>query len=99
MALYNRNNATASITGLFSSLPGVGVESGMAAAAADAKPRAKGELERHAPTSAAALAATTPLKLAARDVWAQQDLGIFAGGYTAQAIPPHSTVVIKLTKP
>ena len=40
-----------------------------------------------------------PASLAVRDVWAGKYLGTFAGGYTAKAIPPHGTVVLKLTKP
>ena len=69
MALYNRNNAAATITGLFSSLPATG--------------------------AAAAPAAGTAL--AVRDVWAGKDLGTYTGGFTAKAVPPHGTVVLKLS--
>ena len=35
-------------------------------------------------------------KLKVRDVWLGQDLGMFAGSFTAKDVPPHATVFIHL---
>lgn len=35
--------------------------------------------------------------LKVRDLWAQRDIGMFYGAYTAMNVPPHGAQLIKLT--
>jgi hypothetical protein len=49
-------------------------------------------------SGAAAADSNTTSTAQVRDVWQQRDLGVFSGTFTADAIPPHGTSLLKFSK-